>query len=69
MIARTRKDWEEYLNPSEYQALRDSTIYIPEELQLSANEVLDVIIDFYGGIASGHEIRSMISRVYGVELE
>ena len=32
------------------------------------NEVLDIIIEWNGGIASGYHVRSVISRVYGVEL-
>jgi hypothetical protein len=37
-------------------------------LPITPNEVLDAIVEYEGGIASGYQIRSIISRVYGVEL-
>lgn len=35
---------------------------------LTPDEVLDIIVEWNGGIASGYHVRSIISRVYGVEL-
>ena len=66
--AKTLRRWEEALMPSEVQALNDLCHTNPDEL-LTANEVLDCIVDWEGGIASGYHIRSIISRVYGKELE
>lgn len=62
-----KKEWEEILLPSEYEAL-NGVIYIPPESEMTSDEVFDAIVDYKGGLASGYEIRSIISRVYGVEL-
>lgn len=62
-----KKEWEEILLPSEYEAL-NGVIYISPEDEMTSNEVLDAIVDYEGGIESGYRIRSIISRVYGVEL-
>lgn len=65
---KTLREWEEDLHPSEVEALHDQYYTEPED-RISANEVLDAIVNWEGGIASGYHIRSIISRVYGVELE
>lgn len=62
-----KKEWEEILFPREYEAL-NGVIYISPEDEMTSNEVFDAIVDYEGGLASGYEIRSIISRVYGVEL-
>ena len=65
--AKTVGCWEEILVPIEVEALHDTYHTNPEEV-LTPNEVLDIIVEWNGGIASGYHIRSIISRVYGVEL-
>ena len=53
--------------PDEVEALHDTYHTNPEEA-LTPDEVLDIIVEWEGGIASGYHVRSVISRVYGVEL-
>lgn len=65
--AKTVGRWEEILMPAEIEALHDTHHTNPEEA-LTPNEVLDIIVEWNGGIASGYETRNIISRVYGVEL-
>ena len=65
--AKTLARWEEILMPIEVEALHDTYHTNPAEA-LTPNEVLDIIIEWNGGIASGYHVRSVISRVYGVEL-
>ena len=65
--AKTVGRWEELLMPLEIEALHDTCHMNPEEV-LTPNEVLDIIVEWNGGIASGYHIRSIISRVCGVEL-
>lgn len=65
--AKTVRRWEEILMPTEVEALHDTRHTNPEEA-LTPDEVLDIIIEWNGGIASGYHVRSIISRVYGVEL-
>ncbi len=66
-MEKTLKDWEEELMPIEAMALHDAYHTDPDET-LTANEVLDIIVEWNGGIGSGYHIRSIISRVYGLEL-
>lgn len=40
----------------------------PNEL-LTANEVLDCVVSYLGGVASGYEIRTLVEDIYGVNLE
>ncbi len=65
--AKTLRRWEEILMPLEIQALHDFYHTNPEET-LTPDEVLSIIVEWNGGIATGYHIRSIISRVYGVEL-
>lgn len=64
---KTLERWEEILLPNEFQGLLDSGHVEPWEV-LSPGEVLDIIVDWDGGFTTGHQVRSLISRVYGVEL-
>lgn len=68
MRTMTLRQWEEELMPREVMALHDTYHTNPEET-LTANEVLDIIVEWQGGLASGYHVRSVISRVYGKELE
>lgn len=65
--AKTVGRWEEILMPIEVEALNDTYHTNPEEA-LTPDEVLDIIVEWNGEIASGYHVRSIISRVYGVEL-
>ena len=53
--------------PSEVEALHDHYHMDPQEL-LTPGEVLECIVSWNGGIATAYHIKSVISRVYGVEL-
>lgn len=64
---KTLARWEEILMPIEVEALHDTYHTNPEEA-LTPDEVLDIIVEWEGGIASGYHVRSIISRVYGVKL-
>ena len=66
---KSKAKWEEDLNPSEYEALKEMFSSVKDNVNLTPNEVLDAIVEYEGGIASGYTIRSIISRVYGIELE
>lgn len=64
---KTVKEWKEKLQPAECEALDDMN-YNNQEKRLSATEVFDQIVEWEGGLASGYHCRSIISRVYGIEL-
>ena len=65
--AMTLLQWEDYLLPLKAEAL-GCYAYGDPEAQLTPNEVLDAIVEWKGGLASGYEIRSTVARVYGIEL-
>lgn len=64
---KTLERWEEILMPTEIEALHDYDHTDPIKV-FTPNDVLDIIGEWNGGIASGYHIRSIISRVYGIEL-
>ena len=64
---KTLKRWEETLRPSEIEALHDYGHTDPEDT-LTPSEVLEIIVEWNGGIATAYHIKSIISRVYGFEL-
>lgn len=65
----TLEAWEDKLYRSEYEALRE---VFPGEAALgellSATVVFDLIVQYKGGMATGWEIRSLLSRVYDLDL-
>ena len=63
----TLLQWESYLLPLEAEAL-SCYAYGDPEAPLTPNEVLDAIVEWKGGLAGGHEVRSTVARVYGIEL-
>lgn len=65
--AKTVGRWEEILLPTEIEALHDTGHINPEET-LTPNEILDIIVEWNYGFASGYLIKRIINRVYGVEL-
>lgn len=66
--AKTMQRWEELLMPIEYEAIQDIFHNPKPEAAYTPNEVLDAIVEWEGGIATGYHLRSLISRVYSVEL-
>lgn len=65
---KTLGEWKEWLFSREMLALEDNGHINPEE-ELSADEVMDMIVEWEGGIASGYSLRSIVSRVYGIKLK
>ena len=65
-MVKTFEQWEEILMPTEMEALEDN--YFKPGQSLSPDEVFTYIVEWNGGIGSAYQIKSIISRVYGVEL-
>lgn len=65
---KTLGEWREWLTFREMEAITDYDYLDPEE-ELSANEVVDMIVERGGGIKNGDILRSLILRVYGIKLE
>ena len=63
---KTIKEWKARLRPEYVEALEENNFEDAE--CLSPREVLDVIVDYEGGIASGYEIVYMINEIWGGQL-
>lgn len=66
----TITDWKGVLLLQEVEALEDSgyTVERYEDREISRDEVFETIVEWNGGISTAYRIKSIISRVYGVEL-
>lgn len=64
---KTLAAWREQLYPSEFEALLN---YLDEsrETELTPDDAFEAIVSWNGGIATAYQIKSIISRVYSVEL-
>ena len=66
----TLNDWKGVLLLQEVEALEDFG-YTAEQCgnrEISRDEVFETIVEWHGGISTAYRIKSIISRVYGVEL-
>lgn len=66
--ARTLDAWGAWLSETELDAVSDITDCWEPEDELTPGEVLEALIEWYGGLASAYQVKSLISRIYGIEL-
>ena len=66
--ARTLKAWEARLTEPELDAVSDITDCWEPEDELTPGEVLEALVTWYGGLASAFQIKTLISKIYGIEL-
>ena len=66
----TLNDWKDVLFQQEMEALEDFgyTVERYGDREISRDEVSETIVEWNGGISTAYRIKSIISRVYGVEL-
>lgn len=66
----TLNDWKGVLLLQEMEALEDFgyTVERYGDREISRDEVFETIVEWNGGISTAYRIKSIISRVYGVEL-
>ena len=66
----TLDDWKGVLLLQEAEALEDFgyTVEKYKDREISRDEVFETIVEWNGGISTAYRIKSIISRVYGVEL-
>lgn len=66
----TLNDWKDVLLLQEVEALEDFgyTVERYGDREISRDEVFETIVEWNGGISTAYRIKSIISRVYGVEL-
>lgn len=65
-MIKTCEQWKKQLPVSYCEALAE--LHRPNEL-LTANEVLDSVVAYHGGVASGFEIRCLVANIYEINLE
>lgn len=63
---KTVKEWKARLRPQYVEALEANNFEDAEGL--SPREVLDVIVAYEGGVASGYEIVCMVNEIWGGQL-
>lgn len=66
----TLNDWKGVLLLQEMETLEDFgyTMERYGDREISRDEVFETIVEWNGGISTAYRIKSIISRVYGVEL-
>ena len=66
----TLDDWKGVLLRQEVEALEDFGYTVEKygDREISRDEVFETIVEWNGGISTAYRIKSIISRVYGVEL-
>lgn len=67
-LYKTKATWLKHLDPNHKEALEDMTPSYDYSDLMSASEVMDAIINWEGGIASGYGVRSLVEEVYGINL-
>ena len=69
----TLEQWNDILPTCYYEALEEmlEDMYHTdwEKCKYSANEVLDLLVRYEGGISSGYMIRELVKILYGVDLQ
>lgn len=67
-LYKTKTAWIKHLSPNYAEALEEMTPSYNNNDLMSVSEVLDAIVSWEGGIASGYGIRSLVEEVYGINL-
>lgn len=62
----TVQEWKAYLRPSYREALEE--MFLDEREVLSPLEVVDTIVSYEGGLASGYEVVCLVNEVWGIQL-
>ncbi len=62
----TVKEWKARLQPKYREALEE--MFLDEREVLSPREVVDTIVSYEGGLASGYEVVCLVNEVWGIQL-
>ena len=66
--ARTLDAWGNRLTETELAAVQEITDCWELDDELTPGEVLEALVTWYGGLASAYQVKSLINRIYGIEL-
>lgn len=65
----TVKEWKARLRPDYREAIEElGRCFSDEREVLSPREVVDTIVNYKGGIASGYEVVCLVNEVWGIHL-
>ena len=65
--ARPLEKWANRLTEAELEVLQDEWYWELDD-EITPGEILDALVTWYGGLASACHVKSIINRIYGVEL-
>lgn len=65
-MIKTFAEWLDTLSPRNVEALEDTAMDL--EAPYTANEILDQIVRYRGGISSGYELRCLVAEIYGCDV-
>ena len=65
--ARTLNDWGNSLTEAEMAVLQEYGDYELDD-EVDPGEVLETLIEWYGGLATAFQVKQLIGRIYEVEL-
>ena len=65
--ARTLDAWGNRLTETEMAALQEMGSWELDD-ELEPGEVLEALVEWHGGLSTAYQVKSMVSRIYGVEL-
>lgn len=65
--ARTLDAWGNRLTETEMAALQERGSWELDD-ELEPGEVLEALVEWHGGLFTAYQVKSMVSRIYGVEL-
>ena len=60
---KTLREWKKQLSPKYREALEEMT-WPNDDAVYTATEVLDMIVEYEGGVATGFDIRRLLHEVY-----
>lgn len=65
----TVKEWKARLQPKYREAIEElGRCFSDEREVLSPYEVVDAIVNYRGGLASGYEVVCLVNEVWGIQL-
>lgn len=62
----TVQEWKAHLRPSYREALEE--MFLDEREVLLPHEVVDTVVSYEGGLASGYEVVCLVNEVWGIQL-
>lgn len=65
-MTKTWNEWQNILSSKTLEAFEDVTMY--PKMHYTAEDIMDRVVRYRGGVATGTEIRRLVAEIYGVAL-